>query len=349
MAYTGQGTPKPGKIGTITDPLVNKNIGIDNKILMLIDDRVAMAGKMDLKLGEKVEYKQLTQGIDKGKINFIKRADEAPAAPAQPAAPPAEKHVPKEPRNVPGKYIGRTSNTITLKEGDENHVYTADLDLLIYLSKPDTKVHVGDNVTVQMIDNNGTWVAKNVGPGAGDDQFKTAKEILQENLDAKKAEKEQADAALAQINKENAEGEARLKEQEEFAKQLAAKNAAMKAPQTAPETSKEVSPKEPEKCQQKEDVTLSGTVKVPASFVKSENPPILNPVREEYVDPGEPESAEPLQPVEVGVHIDMGGYTNFDLKLADISGDRARQRIENDSLKMIGVMRRLMTAAKKGY
>jgi len=173
------------------------------------------------------------------------------------------------------------------------------------------------------------------------DGFKNGKDILQENLERKQAETAatpppekgpietvtETDAKDLIARGEAAKMEKIQKEAAEHTEKMKAENAARKA----------------------SEPSLSDPVKVPASFVKSENPPILNPVKEEFVDPGEPSEGEHIAPIEVGVHIDMGGYTNFELKLADISGDRARQRIEGDSMKMIGVMRRLMTAAKKGY
>jgi hypothetical protein len=332
---------KPGKEGTVTDILMNKNIGIDGKTRMLIDERVARVREDNPQIGDIVEYKQLAQGPDKGKISFFTikhRAADKGAVPAVPAEEPEQKAPPREPTTISGKYIDKTSKTITIHDGKENRVIRADLDLIVYLSGKDNKVHEGDSVTVRLIDNNGLWVAKDIGPGP--EGFKTGKEILQENLDSAKqaapAVEEKAPVQQIVPEKEAEELKARgeAANMEKIRKDAEAHQEKLKA-EIAAKKSAEPSPSDP--------------VKVPASFVKSENPPILNPVREEPPETGEPSEGEMIAPIEVGVHIDMGGYTNFDLKLADISGDRVRKRIEDDSMKMIGVMRRLMTAAKKGY
>ena len=337
---------KPGTMGKITTVLEMKNIGIDGKTYMIAEARIARVRTDNPQIGDTVEYKRAGQGVDKGNIIFL--AIKERASPEKKPIdegldhsfdPPAAK---KEPMIIAGVYEGKSGTMVSIKESDGMvHPYPADITLLDYLSKPDTAVHAGDTVSVRLVDAGGKWVAKDIGPAQKPEGFRNGKDILQENLERKQAETaanpppvkgpietiSETDAKDLIARGEAAKMEKIQKEAAEHTEKMKAENAARKA----------------------SEPSLSDPVKVPASFVKSENPPILNPVREEFIDPGEPSEGEHIAPIEVGVHIDMGGYTNFDLKLADISGDRARQRIEGDSMKMIGVMRRLMTAAKKGY
>jgi hypothetical protein len=348
----------PGKLGVVTDVLMNKNIGIDGKTYQLLDARVDRVKQDNPQIGDQVEYKisaskELTE---KGKISFFTITKRNPAPVMQPAVPSEPTKAPekREPRIIQGQYLSKTGSSITLKDSKGNaEAWPADLDLITFLNKPDCKVKVGDMVKVRLIDNHGEWVAKDMGPfdpSIPEIPFKTGQEILKENLDEKKAEREKADAALAQINKEEAVQKPVETVTETEHANLIARGEAAKMEKIRKEAAEHSERMKKENAARKaSEPSLSAPVEVPASFVKSENPSILNPVREEYVDPGEPTEGEHIAPIEVGVHIDMGGYTNFDLKLADISGDRARQRIEGDSMKMIGVMRRLMTAAKKGY
>ena len=316
-AFAGKKTP--GTFGIVTAPLDLKNIGIDNKVLMLVDERLEMVRGMDLKAGESVEYKQVKQGPDKGKISFIARGEKPGAAPASPGpVPPAAELTPEKPkpesRIITGKYIEKKGQQIIVKEEDVNHVYTADLDVMKVLSAADSKVKSGDNVSVMLLKVDGKEVAHKIGPGALGEQFKSGKEILQENLDAKRAETSQTDAALAQINKENAEGDARIKENKEFAESLA------KTPQTVPATQL---PNEPEKVAQKE----AKVAPAPSLAIA--------------------ETAE--CPVELKIHLDCGSYSNFDLSVPALPIDQAIARIEADGLKAIAMMHRMMAASNKGY
>jgi len=257
-----QAAYKPGKEGTVTDIPMNKNIGIDGKTLMLTDDRVARVREDNPQIGDIVEYKQLAQGPDKGKISFFAikhRASDKGAAPAVPTEEPEQKAPAREPKTITGKYVGKTSKAITINDGKENKVLSADLDLIMYLSSKDTKVHEGDSVTLRLIDNNGLWVAKDIGPGP--EGFKTGKEILQENLDTAKqaAPPVQEKPLVQQIVPEKeaeqlkARGEAAnmekiRKDAEAHQEKMKAENAAKKAA-TAKEmqdTSRFVSSDEPE-------------------------------------------------------------------------------------------------------
>jgi len=289
MAYTAK---TPGKKGTITDALNMKNIGIDNKTFQLIDERIPMVQKMELTVGERVEYRIASQGdlTVKGKINFIGRDKDAPAAPSQPApiqpfvppvsTPPAEPK--REPRIIQGQYLSKTGSSVTLKDSKGNaEAWPADLDLIVFLNKPDGKVKVGDMVKVQLIDNHGEWIAKLMGafdPSIPEKPFKTAQEILKENLDDKKAEQEKADAAPAQINKEEAakpvetiteteaadliaRGEAAKmekirKEAEAHAEQMKKENDARKAVEAPKTPTMTQTTKEPAKVEQSATVAL---------------------------------------------------------------------------------------------
>ena len=313
MAYA----KTPGTIGTITEPLEIKNIGIDGKTYQIADARLSMVQGMDLKAGEKVEYKIAKQGdiTLKGKINFLARKEQpATTQPAQEKT--MESASPKsEPRIITGQFIEKKGVQIIIREDDEiNHVYTADLDVIKIFSKTDCMVKSGDRVSIMLLKVGDQEVVHKIGPGALGDQFKTGKEILQQNLDAKRAETSQADAALAQINKENAEGDAWIKENKEFAESLA------KPPQTVPATQP---PKEPEKVAQNEAMALP----VPSHAIV--------------------ETAE--CPVELKIHLDCGSYSNFDLSAPALPIDQAIARIEADGLKAIAMMHRMMAASKKGY
>jgi hypothetical protein len=187
MAFTGKG--KPPKEGVITATLEMKNLGIDNKTLMIVDERLPMVQKMELRIGEVVEYRQLYQGVDKGKINFIARKDSqepVTAPPAEPEKPAAPK---REPVMITGKYVKKAGTVITLEGPEGPADIPADLDVIKILSKQPPNVNAGDVITLQMIDDGkGGWVAKRIAPGAPDGKLRTAKDLLQENLDKKKAE-----------------------------------------------------------------------------------------------------------------------------------------------------------------
>ena len=282
MAYTAK---TPGKKGTITDALNMKNIGIDNKTFQLIDARIPMVQKMELHVGERVEYRIASQGdlTVKGKINFIGRDKDAPAAPPQTApiqpfvppvcAPAAEPK--REPRIVQGQYLSKTGSSVTLKDAKGNaEAWAADLDLIVFLNKTDGKVKVGDMVKVQLIDNHGEWIAKLMGafdPAIPEKPFKTAQEILKENLEQKQAETKSQDPAPVQGPAETiteteaadliARGEAAKMEKIRteaamYSAQMKKENDARKAVEAPPAVPTTQLPKEPEICQQSEAVTV---------------------------------------------------------------------------------------------
>ena len=322
MPYKPQGQPKPGKIGTITDPLMNKNIGIDNKVLMLIDDRLGMVQKMDLKVGQQVEYKQVSQGIDKGRINFIKLVEgsgtaipaERMAAPIVSKAEPAA-HTPPDTQDIQAEYVSKEKMAVTLKDCvGEEQTYRADLDVIKMLAKEDGPVKPGTKYKVRLVRQGDEWVVSRIGPfdeTLGEKPFRTGKEILQQNLDQMQAEKTKAEAAMAQIKKEEEQAAARTKENEEYARSLVGATGAVK-PMPATET-----PTEPEKSPQNESSTD------------------IRPLKE--------------CPVEIKIHLDCGSYSNFDLTIPGLPVDQALAKIEQDGKKFIAVLHRLMAESKKGY
>ena len=313
MAYA----KTPGTIGTITEPLEIKNIGIDGKTYQIADARLSMVQGMDLKAGEKVEYKIAKQGdiTLKGKINFLARKEQpATTQPAQEKT--MESASPKsEPRIITGQFIEKKGVQIIIREDDEiNHVYTADLDVIKIFSKTDCMVKSGDRVSIMLLKVEIRKSSTRSDRVHSVTSSRAAKRFCKRILTPKRAETSQTDAALAQINKENAEGDARIKENKEFAESLA------KPPQTVPATQ---SPKEPEKVAQNE--------------AKVAPAPSLAIV----------ETAE--CPVELKIHLDCGSYSNFDLSAPALPIDQAIARIEADGLKAIAMMHRMMAASKKGY
>ena len=220
MAF--QGTKKPPAEGKITAAINAKNIGIDDMTLMITDDKVTMFTEMNLVVGEPVQYRRVGQGPDKGKVNFLGRSHAAGTQPAsQPAAVPAEpvKEL-RPPKVVTGKYVNRTSNTVTIKSGDDNIVYTADMDLILYLGGKDNKVLSGDMVKVRLVDTQKGYIAKDIGPA--DPEFKTGKEILAENLATTKTTPAKSEPTPEQVKqKEDAAADAKMKENAEYAKDLA--------------------------------------------------------------------------------------------------------------------------------
>jgi hypothetical protein len=54
-------------------------------------------------------------------------------------------------------------------------------------------------------------------------------------------------------------------------------------------------------------------------------------------------------PVEVKIHLDCGSYSNFDLTVPGLPTDQALAKIEEDGMKFVALLHRLMAAAKKGY
>jgi hypothetical protein len=352
MAYKPQGPPKPGKFGVITDPLMNKNIGIDNKILMLIDDRLGMAREMDLKLGEQVEYKQLSQGIDKGKINFIKRAEGYAPTQQQPAAekpaPAPVSHLPPDTQDIQAEYVSKDGMTIHLKDcmGDEQK-FTADLYVIKLISKENSEVQSGKKYKVRLIKQGDNWIVTKMGnfdDTFGEKPFRTAKEILQQNISEQKAEVAQADSALAQINKEIEQADARTRENVEYAKSLIGAEKPM--PTTEP-------PKEPEKRPQNDTVTVpAGSITDSGTGTAPTLPFLMDPKDALPINLGPgPNAPDPLKecPVELKIHLDCGSYSNIDLTQPGLPIDQAIVKIEADAMKAIAMMHRLMAASKKGY
>lgn len=338
MAYTAK---TPGKKGTITDILVNKNIGIDGKTYQIVDKLLPMVQKMNYQVNDKVEYRIAAQGdlTVKGKINFIGPDKDAPAAPAQPAPvqqPAAPEYQKREPRIIQGQIMSKTGTSILLKDSEGNsEAYPADLDLITYLNKPDCKVKQLDVVKVRLIDNHGDWIAKDIGPfdpTIPEKPFKTGQEILKENLEKKQAE---PPVAVPQ-------GQVEIVTETEAADLIARGEAAkMEKIRKGAEAAQEQ--------MRKENAARKAAEQPPETLVKSQ-PAIKNPTPAvQPEDAAEPEQEYAAGPVELGIHLDMGSYTNFDLKVSELTADRAIARLEADAMKTISMMRRLMSAAKKGY
>jgi len=380
---------KPGKEGTVTDILMNKNIGIDGKTLMLIDDRVARVREDNPQIGDIVEYKQLAQGPDKGKISFFAikhRASDKGAAPAVPAEEPEQKAPAREPTTITGKYVDKTSKTITIHDGKDNRVIRADLDLIMYLSKAGTNIVPGMSVTLRLIDNNGLWVAKDIGPGP--EGFKTGKEVSEPT--------EAEMAAACKINPKNCEfascavpGNATLCLKEwkhdskekvicphipivpvKTGKEILQENldtAKQAAPpvQEKPLVQQIVPEKEAEQLKARGEAAKMEKIRKEAEAhqekMKAENAArkaaeerpseTMTSNQTSYADTDVDSDGSELAecPVELSVHLDCGSYSNFDLKAPALPIDQAIARIEADGMKSIAMMRRLMTAAKKGY
>lgn len=354
MAYQAK---TPGKKGTITDILVNKNIGIDGKTFQLIDERVPMVQKANYQIGDRIEYRVASQGdlTIKGKINFIGPDKDAPtapkqSAPAQPSEPAAPKTPVREPRIVQGQYMSKTGSSITLKDTKGNaEAWPADLDLIAFLNKADGKVKVGDMVKVRLLDNHGEWIAKNMGPfdpTIPEKPFKTAGEILKENLDTKKADQEKADAALAQINKEETTKPSEVITETEAA-DLIARGEAAKMQKIQKEAAEHSEKMKAENAARK---AASSVESPPETLVKSQ-PAIKNAIPAiQPEDASTSASDEHMAgPVELGIRLDMGSYSSFELKVSELTADRAIARLEADAMKTISMMRRLMSASKKGY
>jgi hypothetical protein len=384
MAFTKGSAPKtPGKKGVITAVLNMKNIGIDNKTLMLIDDRLGMVREMNLQIGDPVEYRQLSQGIDKGKINFLGRDTETPArtpavtAPAEPAAP---KEAP-DTQDIQAEYVGKEQTRITLKDckGQEQQ-FRADLDVIKMLAKPDSPVQPGNKYRARIVKQGTEWVVMQMGKfdqTFEEKPFWTGAEILKENLESKKAETAQADAALAQINASLAQINASLA-------QISSEEAAA----TQPVAEEDPNLKFCATCQTRDDCKKHGIsygpgcglkirgiltkaaedaagdarIKENADHVKElvkdtqQAPPTVPAVVPAKVPEKHQQNAsvtvlETLAecPVELKVHLDCGSYSNFDLTVPGLPIDQALAKIEQDGQKAIAMMHRLMAASKKGF
>ena len=324
MAYQPQN--KPGKIGHVTTVLYqDKNIGIDGKIYQLLDARVDRVRQDNPQLGDEVEYKISSSKdlSEKGKISFFaikKRAGDV-QQPAQTTGAPIG-HTPTETQDIQAEYVSKDSGVVLLKDCvGEQQTFKADLDVLKMLAKPDGPVQPGKKYKVRMVKQGEEWVVTRIGPfdeSFGEKPFRTGKEILQQNLDEKVAERERAEAALAQINKENAEGDARIAENKEYVKTLTEGQ----KPMTTQEPTKE-----PENSPQNATVTVPEALNTPN--------PLTVPLKD--------------CPVEVKIHLDCGSYSNFDLTIPGLPTDQALAKIEEDGMKFVAVLHRLMAEAKKGY
>jgi hypothetical protein len=186
------------------------------------------------------------------------------------------------------------------------------------LSKPDGPVQPGKKYKVRLVKQGEEWIITRIGPfddTAGEKPFRTAKEILQQNIDEKKAEVAQADAALAQINKENEQVEARAKEQLEYLKSLTGADKTMTTSEP---------PKEHEKSPQ------NNTVTVPSTLDPTLNLPATGGI-------------------EIGIHVNLGNYSSFDLKVTGINGDHARQLLAQEAAPTIALVKGIIKDASKGY
>ncbi len=320
---------KPGKIGIVTAPLQMKNIEIDHKVYQIVDARIDRITQDNPQIGDEVEYKisaskELTE---KGKISFFaikKRAEgnEAktelrPQVTEEWKEPATPKAVP-ETQDIQVEYVSKEQTKITLKDcAGQGQTFRADLDVIKMIAKTDSPVQSGKRYKVRLIKQGEEWVVARMGAydeSFGEKPFRTGSEILKENLDQKRAETEKAQAALDQIKKENAQGDQRMQENAEHAKELAQQQTPVDAPRASATPTTTI---EPEKRQQNEAVKVSDAV------------------------------AE--CPVELKVHLDCGSYSNFDLTVPGFPIDQAIAKIEADALKSIAMMHRLMAAAKKGY
>ena len=339
---------KPGHIGHITTALYqDKNIGIDGKIYQIIDARVDRIKQDNPQLGDEVEYKisASKELLEKGKISFFaikQRAVTSSIPPnVQPSAPPK---VPADVQIVQAEYVSKDQVRVTLKDcmGQEQ-TFRADITIIKVLSKPDSPVQIGNKYKVQLSKQGEEWVVANMGKYEeefGERPFQTGKEILQQNLDSKRAETEKAQAALAQIKKENEEGDKRIQENVESLKE----SVQFKMDPNAPKD---------EKGQSGFSKTFTDTAKQETTKKALSTLPVSNTPIESVKVPQNTNVAVPDAvaecPVELKVHLDCGSYSNFDLTVPAMPIDQAIARVEADAKKAIAVMHRLMAEAKKGY
>ena len=137
----------------------------------------------------------------------------------------------KTQETIIAKFV-KSSGVMIFLEGQETGI-PCELKILSIIKKGD-KVQAGNEYRwLVNIDAKGNRAIVNVGPAGEDEQFKSGKEILQENIDAKKAadhEEKKAKARIvptkteAEINmeKEAEQGRQRIKENVEYARALAA-------------------------------------------------------------------------------------------------------------------------------
>ncbi|MFA5208656.1 MAG: hypothetical protein WC428_08500, partial [Candidatus Paceibacterota bacterium] len=257
------------------------------------------------------------------------------------------------------------------------------------LSANPPKVNPGDPVTLQLVDNAGVWVIKKIGPGAKDAAFQTGKDLLQQNLEKKKAE----DAAAAQVKKEDDEAQARMAENAAYAKQLAedafVKDQVSKMCLDCEHTAycpthdckggcgteaAKFKPKAPEggidgivaatRANAEKAMEASGAAPTVQTPMEPEKPAPVATATAPHVNPGAKVTVNPVIindtlrqapadptecPVELKIHLDCGSYSNFDLSAPAMPIDQAIARIEADGLKAIAMMHRMMASSKKGF
>jgi hypothetical protein len=307
----------PGKLGIVTDILMNKNIGIDGKIYQLVDARVDRVRQDNPQLGDEVEYKisASKELLEKGKISFFaikKRAGETLPTEAIPPEKVITQKAESETQDIQALYVGKEQAKVTLKDcAGQEQTFRADLDVIKMLAKADSPVQPGNKYRFRLVKQGEEWVVALMGSYDElfeEKPFRTGSDILKENLEQKRAEQEKADAALAQIKKEEEQATARIKENQEHIKTLTGAQKSMPTPEPT---------NEPEICQQNANVNVSDAI------VEC--------------------------PVELKVHLDCGSYSNFDLTVPGLPIDQAIARVEADATKTIALMHRLMAAAKKGY
>jgi len=267
------------------------------------------------------------------------------AKPAQKAAAPKEAKIttlsapPKtaaETQDIQAEYVRKEQTHVFLKDcvGEEKD-FRADLEVIKMLSKAESPVQPGKKYRFRLIKqrvvrDNGyadEWVISRVGTfedSFGEKPFKTGKEILQENIDQKKAETEKADAALAQIQKEEAEAAARAQENQDYIKTLTEGQKPMTAPE--PTTT-------PEKSPQNESL--------------NERQALYKELTEQVLK--EDELLPATGGVEIGIHVNLGNYSSFDLKVTGINGDHARQLLAQESSPTIALVKGIIKDASKGY
>jgi len=326
MAYDPKN--KPGKMGKVTGPLQFQNIEIDGKTYQLLEARLERVRQDNPQVGDEVEYKiSASKDLsEKGKISFfaIKKRAGGVQQPVQQTTPsePAPAKAELVTQDIQAEYVTQEQGRVILKDCvGEQQEFRADLDVIKMIAKVDSQVQPGKKYKIRMVKQDGEWIISRMGTfdeSFGEKPFRTGKEILQENLDQKRSETAHADAALAQINKENEQAAAREKENQEYLKTLTEGQKPMSTPEPT---------KEPENSPQNDDMT------VPAASEKTN--PLTDPLKD--------------CPVEVKIHLDCGSYSNFDLTIPGLPTDQALAKIEEDGMKFVALLHRLMAESKKGY
>jgi hypothetical protein len=255
-----------------------------------------------------------------------------------------------------GIYRGCAGGNVLLETPEGNRGIKADLGLIKSLSDQGSKVKDGDSITLGCIKQEGILIATHIGAGevpakpksdtgkktgtvksVGDKAippeetakraeaagFKTGTEVknTEESEVVKRADENKKAIAAAAAAKEKAQADQRMKDNEEYARQLAAE-------QKGRETQKQ--PDAPPK--------VGGSTK--------DQEPVG-----QRVDPAPNAPQTPIMEgsVKLAVHIDLGSYSNFDLEVNQPSGDLARKLLEQESAPVIALCKRIMRDAKEGY